>query len=149
MTVFTTTIEWERGFIMASALGTMARQLDEAVTHAKGHRRFGRPIGQNQAVANRIVDMRVRLDSARLLVYHLAWLKDQGKRTPMESAIVKLAVSESLVDNSMAAMELFGAAGYMAGAPQERDVRDALASRIYSGTSDIQRTVVARLLGLP
>ncbi|MFC4856096.1 acyl-CoA dehydrogenase family protein [Actinophytocola glycyrrhizae] len=149
MTVFTTTIEWERGFIMASALGTMARQLDEAVTHAKGHRRFGRPIGQNQSVANRIVDMRVRLDSARLLVYQLAWLKDQGKRTPMESAIVKLAVSESLVDNSMAAMELFGAAGYMAGAPQERDVRDALASRFYSGTADIQRTIVARLLGLP
>jgi alkylation response protein AidB-like acyl-CoA dehydrogenase len=149
MAVFTTTIEWERGFILASALGTMRRQLDEAIGYATSHRRFGQPIGQNQAVANRIVDMRVRLDAARLLLYQLAWLKDQGKRTAMESAIVKLLLSETFVQNSLAAFELSGAAGYMTGMPQERDVRDALASRIYSGTSDIQRVIVARLLGLP
>ncbi|MFE4924873.1 acyl-CoA dehydrogenase family protein [Streptomyces sp. NPDC056661] len=148
MTVFTTTIEWERGFVLASAVGTMRRQLDEAIDHARTHRRFGTPIGHNQAISSRIVDMRVRLDAARLLLYQLAWLKDQDRRTTLESAIVKLFLSESFVQNSMSAFELYGAAGYMDGTPPERDLRDSLASRIYSGTSDIQRMIIARLLGL-
>jgi alkylation response protein AidB-like acyl-CoA dehydrogenase len=148
MTVFNTTIEWERSFILATALGTMRRQLEEAVSHASTHQRFGKSIGKNQSVANRIVDMRVRLDAGRLLLYHLAWLKDQGKRTGLESAIVKLFLSESFVESSMAAFETYGAQAYMAGNAQERDLRDSLASRIYSGTSDIQRMIVARTLGL-
>jgi alkylation response protein AidB-like acyl-CoA dehydrogenase len=148
MTVFTTTIEFERSFILASALGTMRRQLEEATGYARSHRRFGQPIGKNQAVANRIVDMRVRLDAARLLLYRLAWLKDQGKRTTLDSAIVKLFLSEAFVESSTAAFETFGAQAYLTGSPQERDLRDALASRIYSGTSDIQRVLIGRLLGL-
>ena len=148
MAVFTTTIEWERSFILASAVGTMQRQLEEALSHARGHTRFGRPIGRNQAVAHRLVDMRVRWEASRWLLYHLAWLKDQGRRTPLESAMVKLFLSESLVQSSLSAMETFGGYGYMAGTTQERDVRDALASRIYSGTSDIQRNLIAGLLGL-
>lgn len=148
MTVFNTTIEWERSFILASALGTMRRQVDEAVRHASTHQRFGKPIGKNQSVANRIVDMRVRLDAGRFLLYHLAWLKDQGKRTGLESAIVKLFLSDAFVESSTAAFETFGALAYMTGTAQERDLRDSLASRIYSGTSDIQRMIVARMLGL-
>jgi len=148
MTVFNTTIEWERSFILATALGAMRRQLDETVRHASTHQRFGQSIGKNQSVANRIVDMRVRLDAGRLLLYHLAWLKDQGRRTGLESAIVKLFLSEAFVDSGLAAFETFGAQAYMAGAAQERDLRDSLASRIYSGTSDIQRMIVARMLGL-
>ncbi|MEU6073980.1 acyl-CoA dehydrogenase family protein [Micromonospora sp. NPDC047074] len=148
MTVFNTTIEWERSFVLATALGTMQRQLDESVGHARTHRRFGQPIGRNQAVSSRIVDMRVRLEAARLLLYQLAWLKDQGRRTTMESSIVKLFVSEALVASSLAAFDTHGAAGYMAGTEQERDLRDALASRIYSGTSDIQRNIIAGMMGL-
>ena len=148
MTVVNTTIEWERSFILASALGTMRRQLEESVTYASSHRRFGHPIGKNQSVANRIVDMRVRLDAARLLTYQLAWLKDQGRRTMLESALVKLFLSQAFVESSISAFETFGAQAYMADTAQERDVRDALASRIYSGTSDIQRVIIGRLLGL-
>jgi alkylation response protein AidB-like acyl-CoA dehydrogenase len=148
MTVFNTTIEWERSFILASVLGSMRRQLEGAIAHARSHRRFGQPIGKNQAVANRIIDMRARLDMARLLLYQLAWLKDQGKRSTIESAIAKLVISESFVQSSDAAFQTFGAQAYMAGSPAERDLRDALASRIHSGTSDIQRMLVARLLGL-
>jgi len=148
MTVFNTTIEWERSFILASALGTMRRQLEESIRHASTHRRFGQPISKNQSVANRIVEMRVHLDAARLLVYQLAWLKDQGRRTVLESAIVKLLLSQTFVDCSMAAFETFGAQAYMTGSPQERNLRDALASRIYSGTSDIQRVIIGRMLGL-
>ena len=148
MTVFNATLEWERSFIMATALGAMRRQLEQSVSHGRTHRRFGQPIGKNQSVANRIVDMRVRLDAARLLMYQLAWLKDQGKRTQLESAIVKLFVSESFIESSISAFGNFGAQAYMAGTVQERDLRDSLAGRIYSGTSDIQRVIIARLLGL-
>lgn len=148
MTVFNTTIDWERSFILASAVGTLQRQLEESIEHARGHIRFGRSIGRNQAVANRIVDMRVRLDAGRLLLYHLAWLKDQGKRTVLESSVVKLFLSDAFVQSSIAAFETHGADAYMAGTAQERDLRDALASRIYSGTSDIQRNIIARVLGL-
>jgi alkylation response protein AidB-like acyl-CoA dehydrogenase len=148
MTVFSTTLDWERSFILASALGTMRRQLEESVGHASTHRRFGQPIGKNQSVANRIVDMRVRLDAARLLMYQLAWLKDQGRRTTLESAILKLFLSEAFVESSLAAFETFGAQAYITGQAQERDLRDCLASRIYSGTSDIQRVIISRLIGL-
>lgn len=148
MAVFNTTIDWERGFILASAVGAMQRQLEEALAHARSHTRFGKPIGRNQSVAHRLVDMRVRWEASRWLLYHLAWLKDQGRRTPLESAVVKLFLSESLVQSSLSAMETFGGSGYMAGTTQERDVRDALASRVYSGTSDIQRNLIAGLLGL-
>jgi alkylation response protein AidB-like acyl-CoA dehydrogenase len=148
MAVFNTTIEWERSFIMASALGTMRRQLDETIRQASTHERFGQPIGKNQAVAHRIVDMRVRLDASRLLLYQLAWLKDQGKRTGLESAIVKLFLSEAFVESSYAAFQTFGAQAYIAPNAQERNLRDSLASRIYSGTSDIQRMIIARTMGL-
>jgi len=148
MAVFSTTIEWERSFILASAVGAMQRQLEEALAHARSHTRFGKPIGRNQSVAHRLVDMRVRWEASRWLLYHLAWLKDQGRRTPLESAVVKLFLSESLVQSSLSAMETFGGYGYMADTTQERDVRDALASRVYSGTSDIQRNLIAGLLGL-
>ncbi|MYS80785.1 acyl-CoA dehydrogenase family protein [Embleya scabrispora] len=148
MTVFNTTIEWERSFILATALGTMRRQLEESIAHARAHTRFGEPIGRNQAVAHRIADMRVRLEAARLLLYRVAWLKDEGRRTSLESSVVKLFLSEAFVESSMAAFTTHGADAYMSGAAQERDVRDALASRIYSGTSDLQRVIIARMLGL-
>lgn len=148
MAVFNTTIDWERSFILATALGTMRRQLEDSVTHARVHQRFGEPIGRNQSVSSRIVDMRVRLEASQMLLYRLAWLKDQGKRTSMESSIVKLFLSEALVESSMAAFTTHGAYAYMSGTSQERDVRDALASRIYSGTSDLQRVIIARMLGL-
>jgi alkylation response protein AidB-like acyl-CoA dehydrogenase len=148
MTVFNTTIEWERSFILASTLGTMRRQLEESVEYASTHCRFGQPIGKNQSVANRIVDMKVRLDAARLLLYQLAWLKDQGRRTTLESAIVKLFLSQAFVESSVSAFETFGAQAYITGTAQERNLRDSLASRIYSGTSDIQRVIIARRLGL-
>lgn len=148
MAVFNAGIEWERSFILASVLGTMRRQLEESVRFASDHSRFGQPIGKNQSVANRIVDMRVRLDAARLLMYQVAWMKDHGKHAMLESAIVKLFLSEAFVESSVAAFQNFGAQAYIAGTAQERDLRDSLASRIYSGTSDIQRVIISRLLGL-
>lgn len=148
MAIFNTSMDWERSFILAGTVGTAQRQLEEAVAYAKARQQFGQPIGKFQAVSHRLVDMRVRLDAARLLLYRVAWLKQQGRATAIESAEAKLFISEMFVASSLDALTTHGAYGYMEEAGLERDVRDALASRIYSGTSDIQRNNVARRMGL-
>lgn len=148
MAVFTSSMDWERSFILACTLGTVQRQLDDAVAYARERRQFGRPIGANQAVAHRLVDVAARLEAARLLLYRLAWRKARGQRTGSESAMVKLVLSDLAVDAGLATMQTYGAAGYLEDSGVERNVRDALASRIYSGTSDMQRNIVARSMGL-
>ena len=75
LSMFNHTLEWERSFILASHVGAMARQLDECVDYAKAREQFGRPIGTFQSVSNRIADMKVRLETAQLLLYKLAWMK--------------------------------------------------------------------------
>jgi alkylation response protein AidB-like acyl-CoA dehydrogenase len=146
--VFTEAMLWERGLIMAAAVGTMQRQLERCVAYAREREQFGRPIGEFQAVAHRIAGMKLRLETARLLLYRLAWLLEQGEASAMDAALTKLHLSESFVTSSLDALQVHGGYGYMTESALERDVRDALASRIYSGTSDMQRTIVARGLGL-
>lgn len=146
--VFNAAMDWERSFILASAVGTMQRQVERCVRHARERRQFGQPIGSFQSVSNTIVDMKARLEASRLLLYHLAWLRSTGQPTALESALVKLHLSESFVENSLAAVQIHGGRGYLTEAGLERDVRDAVAARIYSGTSEIQRSLVARHLGL-
>jgi alkylation response protein AidB-like acyl-CoA dehydrogenase len=82
------------------------------------------------------------------MLYRLAWLRATGEPTALESAMTKLHISEAFVQTSLDALQIHGGSGYMTDAEFERDVRDAIASRIYSGTSEIQRTIVARRLGL-
>jgi alkylation response protein AidB-like acyl-CoA dehydrogenase len=148
MMVFNHSIEWERSCILACLVGSMERQLEECVAFAKNRRQFGQPIGKNQAVSHRIVDMKVRLETSRLLIYRLGWMRDQGSATALDASIVKYHLSEAFVASSLDAVQIHGALGYMTETQIERDVRDALASRIYSGTSDIQKNIVARNLGL-
>jgi alkylation response protein AidB-like acyl-CoA dehydrogenase len=148
MSIFNHSMDWERSCILACAVGTMQRQLEQTVEHARGRQQFGQPIGKFQAVSHRIVDMRVRVDAARLLLYRMAWLKSQGRRCEVEGSIVKLFVSESWVQSSLDQLQLHGGYGYMRESGIETDVRDALASRVYSGTSEIQKNLIARHLGL-
>jgi len=148
MAIFNSSMDWERTFILASAVGTASRHLEETVAYAKERRQFGQSISKFQAVSHRIVDMRVRLDAARLLLYDLAWQKQQGRNTAMSSAIAKLFLSETIIASSLDALQVHGAFGYTAESQLEREVRDALASRIYSGTSDVQRNIIAGRMGL-
>lgn len=148
MAIFNHSMTWERGLILASAVGTMQRQLETSIEYARQRHQFGKPIGKNQAVANRLVDMKVRLEAGRLLLYNLAWAMGKGRPAVMESAIVKLFLSESWVQSSLDTLTTHGGFGYMSEAEVERGLRDALGSRIYSGTSDIQRNLIARHLGL-
>jgi alkylation response protein AidB-like acyl-CoA dehydrogenase len=146
--VFESSMEWERGCILASCLGVMRRQLETCVKYARERKQFGVRIGKFQSVANRIVEMKLRLETARPLVYRIGWLKDRHRRARMEAAMAKLYVSECFVQSSLDAVQTFGGYGYMTEQEIERDLRDAVASRLYSGTSDIQRNIIASCLGL-
>jgi alkylation response protein AidB-like acyl-CoA dehydrogenase len=148
MAIFNSSMEWERSCLFASSVGAMRRQLDACVAYARTREQFGQPIGKFQAVAGKLADMYVRLEAARLLIYHVAWLKQQGRSAPAEAAAAKLFTSEAWVRSSQDAIQAHGGLGYLKEAGIERDLRDAMASTIYSGTSEIQRVVLARMLGL-
>lgn len=146
--VFESSMEWERGSILANCLGVMRRQLEQAVHHAQTRKQFGKPIGKFQSVASRIVDMKVRLDSCRPLVYRIGWLKDQKRDARVEAAVAKLYVADCYVKSSLDCVQVFGGYGYMTEQEIERDVRDSVASTLYSGTAEIQRNIIASGLGL-
>ena len=148
MAIFNSSMAWERSCIMASAVGVMQRQLEACVGYAKARRQFGQPIGKFQAVAGKVADMYLRLEAARLFIYQAAWLGQQGRPCPAEAAAAKLFTSEAWVQSSLDAIQVHGAYGYMKESGIERDLRDAVASTIYSGTSEIQRVILARMLGL-
>ena len=146
--VFESSMEWERGCILASCLGVMRRQLERCVAHARTRRQFGQPIGKFQAVAARIVDMQLRLETSRLLVYRLGAKKDRGGDATAEAALAKLHVSDSFVKSGLDAVQVFGGYGYTAEYELERELRDAIGATLYSGTSEIQRNLLSRALGL-
>ena len=141
-------MEWERGCILANYLGLMKRQLERSIDYARTRRQFGKPIGKFQAVANLIVNMKLRLDTCRPLVYRIGWLKERELPAMLESAVAKLYVSEALVANCQDAIQIFGGYGYMVEQGIERELRDAIASKLYSGTSEIQKSLIAKCLGL-
>jgi len=134
--------------LAAGCVGIGRGCLEACTTYAKERRQFGEQISRVEAVSHRIVDMKLRLETARLLLYRLAWLLDQGRPAALDSALVKLHLSESFVESSMDALQVHGGAGYLVDTGIESQVRDAIASRIYSGTSDIQRNLAARHMGL-
>jgi hypothetical protein len=146
--IFNSSMEWERACILGSHVGAMERQLENCIRYARERRQFGQPIGKFQSVANRIADMKVRLETARLLLYKVAWLKKMGKSAIIEAALAKLYLSECFVQNSLDAVRVHGGYGYMTEFELERDLRDSVGGTIYSGTSDIQRMIIARLSGL-
>jgi L-prolyl-PCP dehydrogenase len=148
MAVFNSSIEWERACILASAVGAMQRQLDLCVEYARIRKQFGQPIGKFQSISNKISNMYLRLESARLMIYRVAWLKQQGKPATAEAAAAKVLTSEAWVQSCLDAIQIHGAYGYMRDSGIERDLRDSIAGTIYSGTSEIQRLIIARTLGL-
>jgi len=146
--IFTHSMTWERSCILASAIGSMERLLDVSIRYAKERKQFGQQIGKFQLVATKIVDMKLRLETARLLLRHSAWLKDQGRSIFLEAALTKMHISESWVRCAEDALQIHGGYGYLKEFEIERELRDAIGSRLYSGTSEIQRVIVASLLGL-
>ncbi|MEM1128600.1 MAG: acyl-CoA dehydrogenase family protein [Bacteroidota bacterium] len=148
VSLFAKAMESERGYIFASQIGRMERQLEDAVAYAKEREAFGHPIGKFQSVSNRIADMKVRLETAKLLLYKVAWLDQTGQPVQLEAAMAKLYLSECFVASSLDAIRTHGARGYVTEFEVERDLRDGIGGLIYSGTSDVQRALIARHLGL-
>jgi len=148
MAIFNSSIEWERSCLFTTVVGAMRRQLEACVAYARSREQFGQPIGKFQGVSGKLADMYVRLEAARSLIHRVAWLKQQGRSAPAEAAAAKLFTSEAWVRSSQDAIQIHGAWGYMKDAEIERDLRDAVASTIYSGTSEIMRVVLAGMLGL-
>jgi alkylation response protein AidB-like acyl-CoA dehydrogenase len=147
--IFHESIGWERNCLFALWVGAMERQLTEVIQQATRRRQFGRPIGTNQAISHRIVDMKLRLESARLLLYRACWERAQDRASDLSTSLAKLAVSEAFLQSSLDAVQIFGGSGILRETGIERYVRDALPGTIYSGTSEMQRELIARSLGLP
>lgn len=146
--VFTHAMDWERVCLFASQVGTMERLLEGSIKHARTRRQFGQAIGKFQAVSHRIVDMKVQVEAARLLTYRAASRLDRTRTVSLDAAMAKLFVSESLVQTALGAVQIHGGYGYMTELEVERALRDAVGSTLYSGTSEMQRNIIARWLGL-
>ncbi|MEM7587322.1 MAG: acyl-CoA dehydrogenase, partial [Acidobacteriota bacterium] len=148
MSLFTQTISWERAFIHAGHLGAMQFLFERCLRYAKERKQFGRSIGSFQSVSNRIADMRLRLETSRLMMYRVAAMKDAGEDAAMECAMANLHIAESLLACATDAVRLHGARGYLEEHGVERQLRDSIGGVIYAGTSDIQRNLISSLLGL-
>jgi alkylation response protein AidB-like acyl-CoA dehydrogenase len=146
--VFATAMDWERVLLVAAHLGTMQRLMETCVTYARTRTQFGQQIGKFQAVAHKITDMKVQLEAGRLLTYHAAWRLTRARSAALEASITKLFVSESLLKTALDAVQLHGGYGFMVEFEIERALRDAIGATIYSGTSEMQRNIIARWLGL-
>ena len=133
---------------LPAILALMERLLEQSISYARTRTQFGQPIGKFQAIAHRIVDMKVQLEAARLLTYRAAWRLGRTKHVSMDASMVKLFVSESLVKAALDTVQIHGGYGYMTEYELERALRDAVGSTIYSGTSEMQRNIIARWLGL-
>ena len=146
--IFRSAMEWERACLFALYLGVMDRQLEEVVAFAKGRRQFGKAIGRHQAIAHRAADMKLRLDAGRLLLHRACWMKSQGLDCSLETSMAKLAISEGAVSSGLDAIQIFAGLGIKSETGVATALNDALPSTIFSGTSEIQRDLVARGLGL-
>jgi alkylation response protein AidB-like acyl-CoA dehydrogenase len=147
-TVFNDSMEWERACIMSPCLGAMQRQLETCVSYVRQRKQFGKPIGEFQSVSNRLAQMKLRLETARLILYKAAWVKQSGKPAGVEASSAKLYLGEAWIQSCMDAVQIHGGWGYTTEYEAERDLRDALGGTLYSGTSDIQKEIIARGLGI-
>jgi alkylation response protein AidB-like acyl-CoA dehydrogenase len=132
--------------IAALAIGMAQGAYDAALKYSKLRKQFGRPISEFQAIQNKLVDMAVELDAARLLNYRAGWMIDQGKRVTRESSMAKLFASEAAVRIANEAVQIHGGYGFIKDYPVEKFYRDVKLCTIGEGTSEIQRLVIARQL---
>ena len=140
-------MEMERAFIFAGLFGVMDWQLRTVIQYSRKRRVSGNHLGRNQAISHKIADMKLRLDSIRLWVKECARLKDNNKRITMSSAQTKLFASEAFLQSSLDAVHILGGSGLLENSPMAGLVHDALSSRLFSGSSEIQKTIIAALLG--
>jgi alkylation response protein AidB-like acyl-CoA dehydrogenase len=140
----------ERLILAATMLGIAQRAFDDALAYAKERKQFGRPIGSFQALQHRFADLATDLEAARLMTHWVAGLTDEDpdRMLPKEASMVKLFVTEVAKRTTLEGMQMMGGYGYSSEYDMERLVRTSLVSTIYGGTSEIQRGIIAKTLGL-
>jgi alkylation response protein AidB-like acyl-CoA dehydrogenase len=146
--VFQTSMQWERACIMASQVGRMRRTMESCIAYARTRQQFGQSIGRFGSVAEKIANMKIAVEASRALVLRTGWLMDHGHDATTDAAVAKAFVSEANVRLHLDAVQIHGGYGYMTDLQLERALRDAIGGTIYSGTSEIQRRIIARGLGL-
>ncbi|UCG24546.1 MAG: acyl-CoA dehydrogenase family protein [Chloroflexota bacterium] len=132
--------------VAAGCVGQAQACLDASIAYARERTAFGKPIASKQLVQEMIAGMAVAVESARYLVYRAGHKKNQGKRNTYETSVAKLVATETAVQVARDAIQLHGAVGYTNSYPVERHLRDALATTIYEGTSQIQKLIIGRHL---
>ena len=135
-----------RATLAGRCVGMMSKAIELSIEHAQTRVQFGRPIADNQGIQWMLADMQVSLSASRLMAYHAARILDEGARAEREAAETKLFVTEALQSVVDKAVQIHGGMGYMREHPVERLYRDARITRIYEGTSEIQRNIISRAL---
>src|SRR3954466_9739773 len=143
-------LNFERVILAASALGLAQRSFDDALAYAKERKQFGRPIGAFQAIQHKFADLATDLAQARLLVRWVARMTDEdpSRMLPQEASMVKLSTTELAKRCALEGMQIMGGYGYASEYPMERYLRAAVVTTIYGGTSEIQKNIIAKTLGL-
>lgn len=140
------TLDGGRNGVAAQAVGIAQGALDEALKYAKSREQFGQPIANFQAISFMLADMGTRIEASRLLTYQAAYLEGEGLPYGKASALAKLYASETAMEVTTRAVQIFGGYGYTRDYPVERFMRDAKITELYEGTSEVQRMVIARHL---
>lgn len=144
--LMTNTLEWERCYEFASHVGSMRYILERSYRYSKERKQFGKCISEFQAISHKISEMKIALEMSKLMLYKIGTMKDQGKTTYINTSIFKVYVSENYIKTCRDALQIFGAYGYTEEYGIERELRDALASTIYSGTNEMQKNTIFNFL---
>ena len=141
-------LDVEKLEITAVTFGIAQAAVEEAWAYAQERKQFGKPISGHQAVRHRLVEARTRLEACRHMLYHAAWLANEGRSCGVETSMAKLFVADTAVEIGLACQRVMGAYGLSEGHDMERHVRDLIGMPIVGGSSDMQKNNIASLLGL-
>lgn len=141
-------LKMERIFEFGSHIGAMERIMEKCITYVNERKQYGKPIKEYQSLTNMISDMKMKIEVAKTYLYKVAWMIDQGKNAYLEASILKLFISENYVKTCLDAVQIHGAYGYSKEYGLERELRDSIASTIYSGTSEVQRDIIFKLIDI-
>lgn len=146
--VITDMLQYERLCLSAARAGAAQAALDDSLEYVKSRHQFGRPIGSFQAVSHKLANMQVMTELARMLVYRFAYRLDMGRATPRDAAILKLYVAEAYKEVADQGLQVFGGYGYTMDFDIQRHFRESRLGVIGGGTSEIQRNIIAKTMGL-
>ncbi|MEM8705490.1 MAG: acyl-CoA dehydrogenase family protein [Actinomycetota bacterium] len=144
--IFSSILDIERAYVFAPQIGAMERQLDETIAFARAREQGGRPIAEYQAVSHRIVAMKQRHETSRLLLYRAALAEATGKAMTLSASLAKVAAADAAIESSLDATTVHGARGYVSEFGVERAFRDSVGGLVYSGSTDVLRNMIARLM---